>query len=59
MSRGLPDRRGSRFRLWFFEGARATGGEATPRQSTWWKVMCLTGVDDLSTLGYQPGILVG
>src|SRR5581483_4296571 len=59
------DQRRSRFTAWFLQGAgdrlaqhpgpmRKPG--AAEDERPWWQVMCLTGVDYFSTLGYQPGI---
>ncbi|MFJ4628944.1 APC family permease [Streptomyces sp. NPDC088847] len=59
----------SRLRAWMLEGLADMGKGShqvaqtapEPQQHAhqgqrWWRVMCLTGVDYFSTLGYQPGI---
>ncbi len=59
-----PVTRRGRFREWMLEGladlAKQHPGphaEAPHEKGQrWWRVMCLTGLDYFSTLGYQPGI---
>ncbi|MCX5264697.1 amino acid transporter [Streptomyces sp. NBC_00199] len=57
----------SRLRTWMLQGLSDmgrsgghTGPHAAPeaphKGQPWYRVMCLTGVDYFSTLGYQPGI---
>ncbi|MFI5076160.1 MAG: amino acid transporter [Vicinamibacteria bacterium] len=46
------------FTSWLLQDIRDTQAASHQKthQSSWWQVMCLTGVDYFSTLGYQPSI---
>ncbi|PPF18812.1 amino acid permease [Rathayibacter rathayi] len=58
----LSSARAGGVKAWLLEGLRDDSGAhpgphaATAKTHSWWRVMCLTGVDYFSTLGYQPAI---
>ncbi len=56
----MKARKRSPFKRWLFSEVEEIEGPHEPegrhQEHPWWKVMCLTGVDYFSTLGYQPGI---
>ena len=58
-----PLRSSESFREWMLQGLTDRSGahpgphaKVAEKTHSWWRVMCLTGVDYVSTLGYQPAI---
>ncbi|ACK70038.1 putative amino acid transporter [Gloeothece citriformis PCC 7424] len=51
----IPPRKYRQFIRWLLTQERSDR-EKSHQQHPWWQIMCLTGVDYFSTLGYQPGI---
>jgi hypothetical protein len=48
---------GDAVRRWLLRGRPESGSASHVHHTApWWRVMCLTGVDYFSTLGYQPSI---
>ena len=60
-SLNAPERSTGRLKTWFLErrvdeGVQGPQAQEGKDQHPWWQVVCLTGVDYFSTLGYIPAI---